>query len=97
MVEVFTKAINHKGFSFVEVIQDCLIFNLDSNNKDKMMYKVKDNKNLATAFKLAAEFDYNSKEGKIPLGILFQKESNALSDKWEQLKALKAKKKIWSN
>jgi len=39
MTEIFTKAINHKGFSFVEVIQDCLIFNLSENNKDKQMYK----------------------------------------------------------
>ncbi len=39
MIETFTKAINHNGFSFVEVIQDCLIFNTEINNKDKLMYK----------------------------------------------------------
>jgi len=86
MVETFTKAINHKGFSFVEVIQDCLIFNLDANNKDKLMYKVKDNSDKKIAEKLADEFDYNSKDGKIPLGIIYQSKEKCLAEKWPILK-----------
>ncbi len=82
MVETFTKAINHDGFSFVEVIQDCLIFNLDANSKDKQMYKIKDNKNKQTAEKLADEFDYNSKTGKIPLGIIYQSREPTLAEKY---------------
>ena len=86
MVETFTKAIAHNGFSFVEVIQDCLIFNLDANNKDKLMYKIKDNSNKQTAEKLANQFDYNSKSGKIPLGIIYQSKEPSLAEKWLQLK-----------
>ena len=86
MIETFTKAIAHNGFSFVEVIQDCLIFNLDANNKDKLMYKIKDNKNKQTAEKLADEFDYNSKSGKIPIGIIYQSNEPSLAEKWPQLK-----------
>jgi len=70
--EVLGKAIKHKGCSFVEIIQDCLIFNLNANNKDKMMYKIKDNKNKVVAEKLAREWDYNNKKGKIPIGVLYQ-------------------------
>ena len=70
--EVLGKAIKHKGCAFVEIIQDCLIFNKDMNAKDKLMYKIKDNKNKAVAEKLAGEWNYNSKEGKIPLGVLYQ-------------------------
>ena len=70
--EVLGKAIKHKGCAFVEIIQDCLIFNKDMNAKDKLMYKIKDNKNRAVAEKLAGEWDYNSKKGKIPLGVLYQ-------------------------
>ena len=70
-VEVLGKAIKHKGCSFVEIIQDCLIFNKDMNVKDKMMYKIKDNKNKQVAEKLASEWDYNSKKGKIALGVLY--------------------------
>ena len=72
MVEIFTKAIAHKGFSFIEVIQDCLIFNLEANGKDARMYKVKDNTDKKIAEKLASEFDYNSKEGRIPIGVIYQ-------------------------
>ncbi|MCG8686906.1 MAG: thiamine pyrophosphate-dependent enzyme, partial [Desulfobacterales bacterium] len=86
MTEIFTKAINHKGFSFVEVIQDCLIFNLDANNKDDKMYKITDNKNYQTAKKLSEEFDYNSKSGKIPIGIIYQSHEKSLEEKWPQLK-----------
>lgn len=85
MVETFTKAINHSGFSFVEVIQDCLIFNLDANNKDSLMYKIKDNKNLEQAETLAKEFDYNSKSGKIPIGVIYQSKEKTLEEKWPQL------------
>ena len=88
MVEIFTKAISHKGFSFVEVIQDCLIFNTDANNKDKLMYKIKDNTDKKTAEKLADEFNYNSKTGKIPIGIVYQSTEPTLEEKWPQLKKL---------
>ena len=71
--EILGKAIKHQGCSFVEIIQDCLIFNKDMNNKDKMMYKIKDNKSKQVANKLAEEWDYNSKKGKIALGVLYQK------------------------
>ncbi len=93
MTEVFTKAINHKGFSFIEVIQDCLIFNPEANNKDNKMYKIKDNKNSKMANKLAEEFDYNSKSGKIPIGIIYQTQERTLEEKWPQLKK-KANQKI---
>jgi len=86
MVEIMTKAITHKGFSFIEVIQDCLIFNPESNGKDPRMYKIKDNQDKKTAEKLADEFNYNSKEGKIPIGIIYQSIEPSLEEKWPQLK-----------
>ena len=95
MVEVFRKAINHNGFSFVEVIQDCIIFNLEENNKDPRMYKIRDNFSLEKAHRLAEEYDYNSKKGKIPLGVLYKSLDTALEDKWPQLRFLKKKKINW--
>jgi 2-oxoglutarate ferredoxin oxidoreductase subunit beta len=59
--EILEKAVKHKGFSFVEIVQDCLIFNLEANNKDKLMHKIPDNKNLEKARSLAEEWDYNNK------------------------------------
>lgn len=86
MVETFTKAIKHNGFSFVEIIQDCLIFNKDANNKDNKMYKIPDNKNKQLAEQLSDKFDYNSKLGKIPIGVIYQSNERSLEEKWPQLK-----------
>ena len=97
MIEVFTKAINHKGFSFIEVIQDCIIFNLEQNNKDKRMYKIKDNVKKTIAEKLANEFDYNSREGRIPMGVIYQSQESSLEEKWPQLRNLMKKKTLWKN
>ena len=69
--EVLGKAIKHKGCSFVEIIQDCLIFNKDMNAKDKLMYKINNKNDMKKAEKLANEWDYNSKKGKIPIGVLY--------------------------
>ncbi len=95
MTEIFTKAVNHKGFSFVEVIQDCLIFNLDSNGKDSQMYNVKDNLDKKVAEKLAGEFDYNSKKGKIPMGVIYRVREPTLGEKWPQLRGLLERKVGW--
>jgi len=95
MISTFTKAMNHKGFSFVEVIQDCLIFNLEANAKDKMMYKITDNFDIKKAQALAEEYDYNSKSGKIPLGIIYQSKEKSLAEKWPQLKKLLNSKNNW--
>ena len=84
-------------FSFVEIIQDCLIFNIDSNNKDKQMYKVQDNKDKNKAEKLANEFDYNSQKGKIPLGVIYQTQEPTLEEKWPQLSELMKKGVGWKN
>lgn len=94
--QILEATIKHKGFSFIEIIQDCLIFNTDANNKDDRMYKVKNNTNLNKAIKLSQQYDYNSKTGKIPLGIIYQnKKQQNLTEKWMQLTNLK--KKGWGN
>ena len=64
----------HKGFAFVETIQTCLIFNKEMNTISRFGYKIEDNKEINKALTLADEWDYNSQEGKIPVGILYQKE-----------------------
>lgn len=72
--EILEKAIKHNGCSFVEIIQDCLIFNMEINNKDNLMYKIKDNKNKKHAEELADEWNYNKKQGKIPIGIIYEED-----------------------
>ena len=70
--EILEKAIKHKGFSYVEVAQKCLIFNTDMNDLNKIMYKIEDNQDKKKAEQLAAQWDYNSKKGKIPVGVIYE-------------------------
>ena len=80
---IIESAIKHKGFSYIEMMQKCLIFNTEMNGIDKLMYKISDCYNLEHAEKMANEWDYNSKMGKIPIGILYQKDGEkTLEEKW---------------
>ena len=94
--EIIEKAIKHKGFSFIEIIQDCLVFNSEVNERDRQMYKLQERgRDIKEAMRLAEEFDYNAGKGKIPLGGFYQKERPALYEKWPQLVNLKKKKISW--
>ena len=95
--EIMEKAIKHKGFSFVEIIQDCIIFNLGANTHHELTYKVDNTNDKKKAQILANEWDYNSKKGKIPVGIIYQIEKPTLTEKWPQLSELKKKKVSWKN
>jgi len=94
--EIIEQAINHKGFSFVEVIQDCLVFNLDVNNRDKRMYKISNKKRTkAEALRLAEKYDYNLGKGRIPLGVIYKETRKTFEDSWPQLQLLQKKRKGW--
>ena len=96
--EVLEKAIKHKGFSFVEIIQPCLQFNIDMNQLGKLTYKIPDNSDKQKAEKLADEWNYNSKTGKIPIGIIYQdKTQKSFEEEWPQLAGLMKKKVGWKN
>ncbi len=92
---VIEQAVAHKGFSFVEILQDCIVFNLEVNERDKHMYRLSDKKrSLGKALKLAREFDYNIGKEKIPMGIFYKEERGVLDDRGLLLK-LKKMKKGW--
>jgi len=82
--EMIEKAINHKGYSFVEIIQPCLIFNKDMNNLNKLFYKIPVNKDKAKAEKLAEQWDYNKKVGKIPIGVIYEAPAPTLKEKYSR-------------
>lgn len=68
--EILQKAMLYPGFSYVEIIQECLIFN-PSKEMYGLMYKVPDNSDRKKAEVLVGEWDYNRKNGKIPLGVIY--------------------------
>ena len=96
--KILEQAIKHKGFSFVEVIQPCLQFNTDVNEIGELVYVTENNKDdMNKAMQLADEWDYNSKKGKIPIGIIYQIEKPTLDDKWPQLQQLMKKGVGWKD
>ena len=99
---IMGEALKHKGFSFVEIIQPCLIFHKDENYKEKT-YSLDDKKHDKTSFdqawKKAQEFDYNgiNEKTKIPLGIFYQVRKPVFEDQISQLVELKKRKIGWKD
>jgi len=74
LTQLTAQAIQHKGFSYLEVLQHCPTYNkfMDQEWYKERVYKVKEDNsydptNLENAYKLSS---YNN--DKIPLGILYQ-------------------------
>lgn len=81
--EVLEEADKHKGFSFIEVLQPCIIFHNDFGYKEKTYNLQKEGhekNNFKAAMEKAEEFDYNGINAKtrIPIGIFYQNEGKAL-------------------
>ncbi len=71
--KIIEKAIKHKGFAYIEFIQDCLIFNPTATEKGKEMeFILNETNNMKKAMELAEKWDYNSKTGRIPIGIFYK-------------------------
>jgi len=96
---VLKEAFKHKGFSFIEVVQPCLIFHPDIGFKEKT-YSLEneghDKSNFDEAWKKAGEFDYNKAE-KIPVGIFYQVEKPVFEEQYPQLVSLKKKGISWKD
>ena len=94
--KIIEQAMKHNGFSFVEIIQDCIVFNLEANNKDKRMYFVPDKKRTKVeALKLIEMYDYNLGKGRIPLGVIYRENRKTFEEQWPQLQRLQKKKISW--
>src|SRR3989344_2920756 len=94
---VFKEGIKHNGFSFIEVLQPCLIFHPDKNYKEKI-YSLEesghDKGNFDAAWKKAGKFDYNTSK-KIPVGIFYEVNKPIFEEQFQQLKELKKKGIGW--
>jgi len=80
------QAIKHQGFSFIEMMQSCIIFNKDVSKFSQFMYNIDANHDKLKAQHLINEWDYNKKQGKIPIGIIYQVREPTLEEKRQQLK-----------
>jgi 2-oxoglutarate/2-oxoacid ferredoxin oxidoreductase subunit beta len=99
---VVEEAMKHKGFSFIEVIQPCIIFHPDKGYIEKtynLQEKGHDKTNYKKAMEKAEEFNYDgiNEKTKIPLGIFYQTQRPVYEDKFPQLKDLKKKNISWKD
>ncbi|MEN7981942.1 MAG: thiamine pyrophosphate-dependent enzyme [Nanoarchaeota archaeon] len=97
--EVLKEAQKHKGFSFVEIIQPCIVFHNDKGYREKI-YRLEDDDHDKTSFeeawRKADEFNYNTVT-KIPVGIFYQKEAETFEDKFAMLKKFQEDKTSWKD
>lgn len=81
--KVLEEAQKHKGFCFIEIIQPCVVFHSDLGYKARtydLQSSGHDKGSLKQAMEKAEEYDYNSRKGKIPLGIFYQKERETFEE-----------------
>lgn len=87
---LIVNAVNHKGFSFIEVLQPCpSLFNaIESYNKNCYEAESSDLESRDRAMELIKEWNYEG-EGKIPLGLFYKKDRASYEE--EMLKHLENK------
>lgn len=84
--QIMEQAIKHKGFSFVDIIQTCVVFNEEVRHLTDHTYKIKNGHDMKKAIELTNKWDYNSGKGKIPVGVFYQEKRKTLEEEWPQLK-----------
>jgi 2-oxoglutarate ferredoxin oxidoreductase subunit beta len=83
--ETLKQAIMHKGFSFVDILQPCLIFHNTTAYLKDHIYKIENNnkEDLTQALDLAREWDYSFKgDKKISIGIFYQIKKPTFESQW---------------
>jgi len=85
------KAILHKGFSFIDILQPCIVYHKHSlpylNKNVYQIEKTHDLGNLNQALAKAREWDYSyEKDSKVPIGVFYQKQRPTFESQWPQLK-----------
>lgn len=80
--ELIKAGVEHKGFSLIEVLQPCIVFN-KKNTYDwyaERIYRVNENKDYDPADKQAALSKAMEWNGRIPLGIIYKKDTKTYED-----------------
>jgi 2-oxoglutarate/2-oxoacid ferredoxin oxidoreductase subunit beta len=84
MQNIMKEAILHKGFSFVDILQPCIVFNNNTDFIKNHCYKVEKTQDFNEALKLAFEWNYDiSENSRIPIGIFWKTERETFEEKEE--------------
>ncbi len=72
--KLIVKAVEHKGFSFVEILQPCVSFFDTTQDYNKRVYEIKE-ENLDSekeALKKIEQWNYNEDNKRIPIGLFYK-------------------------
>ena len=87
--ELIKEAINHKGFSFLDVLQPCITFHNFNDYVKERIYKLESNydvEDLKQAFEKAFEWNYSTEEkAKIPIGVFYKIKKPTFVEQWPNL------------
>lgn len=77
------EGVNHKGFSFVEIMQPCISFfnNFQFYNEKLYEAEVGDQESKEEALKKINEWDYKNGDSKIPLGTFYKIQKPSYEEK----------------
>jgi len=87
--DIIKRAILHKGFSLIDILQPCIAFHNVIPYFQKHIYKLKNcnDSDLGEAIKKAKEWDYNFDEkSKIPIGVFYDVQKQTFGEGFPQLK-----------
>jgi len=88
--KILKEAIEHKGFSFLEILQPCITYHNPIPYFQKNIQKLDENYNFSDwelALKTVREWDYSfEKDKKVPIGLFYKKERPVFEETWPQLK-----------
>jgi len=79
--DLITQAIEHKGFSFIDILDPCVAWFNTYEDYNKRVYELKDNdlSSKEEALKRIWEWDYNN-GGKIPIGVFYKVQKPTFDD-----------------
>ena len=88
--DLILKAILHKGFSFLEILQPCITFFDLRKFYQERIYELKEEnlEDRESALKKIKEWDYKNENRKIPLGIFYKIEKPTFDDLVKNIQSL---------
>jgi 2-oxoglutarate ferredoxin oxidoreductase subunit beta len=93
---VIEKGINHRGFSFVEILQPCYTYFNTYDYYNERVYEIDEISGREDAEKKIREWDYSS-DSRIPIGIFYREERDTFEEKMlDNLIPAKRKRKVIS-
>ncbi|MGB9911290.1 MAG: thiamine pyrophosphate-dependent enzyme [Microgenomates group bacterium] len=74
LFSLIKKALFYNGFAFIDILQPCLVFFNTFQDYNQRVYELeKPAKNLCEALEKAEEWNYEDGQGKIPVGIFYER------------------------